>query len=126
MGFMKLLVGIILSLSCVGCNTVFRRTTQEVEVRTSPPGAKVFVAGTEQGVTPVTITIQKTGDPIEFRFEEEGFITEHYFLKHGYYWLSTIDWILILPGIFDQLFVNHYTYKPQIVHVQLREKRSEK
>lgn len=123
---MKLLIGIILSLSCVGCNTVFRGTTQEIAVRTSPPNAKVFVDGIEKGETPLTVTIEKTGNPMEFRFEREGFITEHYFLKPGYYWLSTIDWIFIFPGIFDQLFVNHYTYKPQIVHVHLREKLGEK
>ncbi|HLY75794.1 MAG TPA: PEGA domain-containing protein [Planctomycetota bacterium] len=106
---MKLAVGFILCLSCIGCNTVFRSTTQDIAVRTSPPNAKLFVDGIERGITPVTVTIDKTGDPIEFRFEQEGFITEHYYLKHGYYWLSTIDWIFIVPGIFDQFFVNHYT-----------------
>ncbi len=74
----------------------------------------------------MTVTIQKTGDPIEFRFEQEGFITEYYFLKRGYYWLSTLDWILILPGVFDQFFVNHYTYQNKPVYVQLREQHAQK
>jgi hypothetical protein len=120
-----MLAGIFLCLSCVGCATVFRGTTQEIAVRTSPPNAKVFVAGIEQGVTPVAVTIDKTGDPIEFRFELDGFITQLYYLKCGPYALNTLDWLLILPGIFDQFFVNHWHYK-ETIHVQLREKLGDK
>jgi hypothetical protein len=62
---------------------------------------------------------------LELRFEQEGFITQVYYLKCGIYALNFIDWVFVLPGIFDQFFVNHWHYK-DIVHVQLREKSSGK
>ena len=110
-----------LPLFGVGCATAFRSDEETVSVRTSPPGARVYVAGEQKGVSPVDVTFKKTGKPVEFRFEKSGSVTQHYFLKSGGHWLHTIDWIFILPGIVDQFFVNRCDYEPKIIHVDLRE-----
>src|SRR5207237_5998956 len=98
----------IMKLACLlplllgGCATIFSKSTQTVAVRTSPPGAIVYVANQKQdNVTPMDVTFDKTGDPIEFRFEKEGYITQYYFLKTGGWWVYTVDWIFILPGSVD-------------------------
>ena len=112
----------VLPLFLTGCATVFSSPNQTVSVRTSPPGATVHVDGIKQeGVTPVDVTFRKTGDPIEFRFEKDGFITQHYYLKTYGYWLFTVDWIFLLPGAVDMFFVNRRNYKPHLIHVDLRE-----
>jgi len=115
-------LGNLLPLFLTGCATIFSSSQQTVAVRTSPPGATVYVANVKQeGVTPLDVTFDKTGDPIEFRFEKGGYITQHYYLKSGGYWLFTIDWIFLVPGAIDMFFVNRRNYKPPLIHVELRE-----
>ena len=107
-------------LLTAGCATALRSDQETVAVRTSPPGAKIYVSGESVGTTPADVTFKKTGKPIEFRFELEGSVTQHYFLKSGGHWLHTIDWIFVIPGVVDQFFVNRCDYEPKIIHVELR------
>lgn len=118
---MKKLAALILCISCGGCATIFRDTTQELSIRTSPPGATVFIDGKKmEGVTPMDIVVPKETDGLEMEFRLEGFITQYFFVKSGESWLTALDWIAILPALFDYLFVNRIKYKPSHIHVPLK------
>lgn len=65
-------------LVCIGlaglnaCSTFFNTTTQQVELNSNPPNAKIFVDGKSFGTTPQVINIERGSNHI-VKFELEGF-----------------------------------------------------
>jgi hypothetical protein len=119
---MRLALVVTALLALDGCALIFQGSTQTLTVRTSPPGASVFVKDEKRGETPLDVVIEKTGEPVELRFEQEGYVTESFFVKKTWNSLYTFEWLLIIPGIVDSFSVCRHKYAPSIVNVRLRPK----
>lgn len=55
-----------------GCATIVNGTSQDIEVVTSPAGAKVYVDGEYKGETPLTVAMSRR-DYHDVRVEKSGF-----------------------------------------------------
>ena len=55
-----------------GCATILGGRSQDIEVTSSPPGAKVFINGEQRTTTPGVISLQRRGSHI-LRIEREGY-----------------------------------------------------
>lgn len=55
----KLVLFVVMGLSCVSCATVINGTTQRIPISSDPIGAQVFVDGMLVGRTPVTIEVKR-------------------------------------------------------------------
>ena len=55
-----------------GCSTILNTTTQEVELKSSPPNAKVSVDGKKFGTSPQVVNIDRGSDHV-IKFELDGY-----------------------------------------------------
>ncbi|MGB2868959.1 MAG: PEGA domain-containing protein [Bacteroidota bacterium] len=110
------------SLVYCGCATLINGTSEKVEIASLPPGATVWVDGTEEGVTPLTVSLKRKDDhsirmtydghePVEFQMKSranwKGWVLGDLLII----WLDGIPPLVdVLTGAiyefpFDQLFV---------------------
>ena len=68
----KFIILIMSSLVLIGCSTFFNTTTQEIELNSNPPNAKISVDGISFGTTPQVINIER-GVNHSVKFELDGF-----------------------------------------------------
>lgn len=54
------------------CSTVLNTTTQEIELQTTPPNAKITVDGKKYGVSPQSINIDRGSNHV-VKFELDGY-----------------------------------------------------
>lgn len=67
---------LMLALSAVlltGCATMFGPRSRTLRVTSEPAGARVFVAGADSGVTPLTLRIHRGRKPVTLRLEKSGY-----------------------------------------------------
>lgn len=55
-----LLAAALLLLTTSGCATLFTGTSDTITIDSEPSGARVFVDGIEQGVTPATVRVRRS------------------------------------------------------------------
>jgi hypothetical protein len=71
----KILNNILVTITLftfAGCSTFFNTTTQEIELNSNPPNAKISVDGRNFGTTPQVINIER-GVNHTVKFELDGF-----------------------------------------------------
>ena len=96
-----------------GCVTVFKGTTQSINIESSPNGAAVFLDGERVGVTPVNLSLKKNKYK-SIRIQKDGYHTVTRQLEKEYdlvtllnvFWdLSTTD---LVTGAAFQYSQNSY------------------
>jgi len=70
-----------------GCATIVRGSSQEVEMTSDPPNARVIVNGEDRGETPTTLSLD-TGRNYQVEFEKDGYASETLNLNKDF----TIGW----------------------------------
>ena len=73
---MKRKLSLLVALSTVlltGCATVFGPRSRTLTVTSEPTGARVFVAGADSGVTPLTLRLHRARRPVALRLEKSGY-----------------------------------------------------
>ena len=116
---------IILSV-CIGlagfnaCSTIFNTTTQEIELNSNPPNAKIYVDGKIFGTTPQVINIER-GVNHTVKFELEGFeayetqITRQ---MSNWFWFNALNGFI--PGMsVDLLTGAMYSLFPDEMNAEL-------
>ncbi|OGE83043.1 MAG: hypothetical protein A2Y39_07065 [Candidatus Delongbacteria bacterium GWF2_40_14] len=63
--------GLIASL--IGCATIMKGSSQDINFSSNPAGAQIKINGTSMGNTPVVLKL-KTGDEQSVRFELDGYL----------------------------------------------------
>jgi hypothetical protein len=81
MGTVKLLVLLIAAIAFAGCETVILR--QDIPVTTNPMGARIFTNGQPAGLTPATVSLERTKDHI-ITLVKEGYRQEDVTIQRQY------------------------------------------
>lgn len=71
----RIVLTLALAVSCAGCATVLRGTTEGIGFNSSPSGAEVHTSNGLGCVTPCTLTIKKNEEFIA-TFEKQGFVPQ--------------------------------------------------
>ncbi len=72
MGMFKSVSACVLALALSGCATITRGTTDQVQIHSTPDGARVTTSMAQSCVTPCTITVSRK-DEFTVHFEKDGF-----------------------------------------------------
>jgi len=121
---MKKRIKILLVCVCLAglnaCSTFFNTTTQEIELNSNPPNAKISVDGKKYGTTPQVINIERGSNHI-VKFELEGFepyetqITRQ---MSNWFWFNALNGFI--PGMsIDLLTGSLYSLFPDEMSAEL-------
>lgn len=70
---MLTLVASLFAFGVSGCATILWGTTQNVEIRSTPSGADVFVSGKHKGKTPLEVEVPREKDFLNIVLKKEGY-----------------------------------------------------
>ena len=107
-------------LSFTACSTIFNTTTQEVELKSNPPNAKITVDGKKFGTSPQVINIDRGSNHI-IKFELDGY--ENYETQltrkvSNWFWVNALNGFL--PGMAIDMFTGSmYHLLPKGLEVEL-------
>lgn len=91
---MELLVPALLAVYCPlslgGCATIVHGRHQDIVVTSSPSGARVLVADSDQGTTPTRMSVERRKTGIALRVEKDGFQPAEVTLRR-----TTSGWIAL-------------------------------
>ncbi len=80
------------SLFFAGCATIFTGTHDEVIIRSDPEGARIFIDGVEEGLTPATIDVKRPGiGDTEVELRLEGYEPRTFILRKEFNAVSVIN-----------------------------------
>jgi hypothetical protein len=102
------------------CSTVLNTTTQEVELKTTPPNAKISVDGKKFGMSPQVVNIDRGGNHV-VKFELEGYETYETQLTRKisfWFWGNALNGFI--PGMIIDMFTGSmYNLLPEKIEVEL-------
>ncbi|PKL83936.1 MAG: PEGA domain-containing protein [Ignavibacteriae bacterium HGW-Ignavibacteriae-3] len=102
------------------CSTVLNTTTQDVELKTTPPNAKITVDGKKFGTSPQTVNIDRGSNHV-IKFELEGYESYETQLTRKisfWFWGNALNGFI--PGmIIDMFSGSMYNLLPEAVNVEL-------
>jgi hypothetical protein len=106
----------ILSL-CGSCAAILHGSRQRVDVYSDPPGARVIINGTDQGIqTPASVSIKRKTTNHTFKFVREGYEPYTYHLVRRFNYLVLVDFMMyVVPGIIDVAVGAHNIYDDQVL-----------
>lgn len=113
---------VCLFVSQSGCASIVSGKSQDVNIRTTPPGAEVNIDGVPRGTTPLLVNLKrKERHAVEFK--KPGYLDEIRHTNKGYNWWFTGNIIFggIIGIIVDFATGAVYTVKPEDMSVTLSE-----
>jgi len=115
-----LVLAIIGVIALSACSTVLNTTTQEVELKTTPPNAKIIVDGKKFGMSPQVVNIDRGGNHV-VKFELDGFETYETQLTRKisfWFWGNALNGFI--PGMIIDMFTGSmYNLLPEKIAVEL-------
>ncbi len=121
---MRRLFVLILAISGVialsACSTVLNTTSQEVELKTTPPNARITVDGKKFGMSPQIVNIDRGSNHV-VKFELEGYETYETQLTRKisfWFWGNALNGFI--PGMIVDMFTGSmYNLLPEKIVVEL-------
>ena len=115
-----LMLAIISVIALSACSTVLNTTSQEVELKTTPPNAKITVDGKKFGMSPQIVNIDRGGNHV-VKFELEGYETYETQLTRKisfWFWGNVLNGFI--PGMIVDMFTGSmYNLLPEKIVVEL-------
>lgn len=115
-----LLSTIVSLIALGGCSTILNSTTQEVELKSNPPNAKITVDGKKFGTSPQVVNIDRGGDHV-IKFELDGYEPYETRLTRRmslWFWGNALNGFI--PGmVIDYLTGSMYNLLPEQVTTEL-------
>ena len=91
---MKRILSLLSVFALSACGTLFVGQDQTILIDSTPSGVSIYQNGKLLGTTPLTVSIERTKNPIMLKAEKEGYNTQAVMLS------SSLGW----GGIFDGIF----------------------
>jgi hypothetical protein len=102
------------------CSTVLNTTTQEVELKTTPPSAKIIVDGKKFGISPQKINVDRGSNHV-IKFELDGYDPYETQLTRKisiWFWGNALNGFI--PGMIVDMFTGSmYNLLPEAIDVEL-------
>lgn len=103
------------------CSTVINTTSQEVELKSNPPNAKITINGKKFGTTPQIVNIDRGSDH-SVKLELEGHDSYEIQITRklsAWFWLNALNGFI--PGMLtDMITGSMYSLLPEVVEVDLQ------
>lgn len=100
--FIIISIFLVMVLFLTNCATVFKGTTTDVNFRSDPTGAEVYVNGNEMGNTPVELKLESK-KIYHIEFKKEGYESKTYTITNhiGVNWVILDVLLGLVPVIVD-------------------------
>jgi uncharacterized protein YceK len=111
---------ILVALLLASCSTVLNTTTQDVEIKSNPANAKIFVDGKKFGTTPQVINIDRGSDH-SLKLELDGHdVYETQVTRKISFWFWGNAFNGFIPGMLTDMFTGAmYNMMPDKIEVEL-------
>lgn len=115
-----------LAVFLYSCGTVLNTTTQDVEIKSTPPNAKITVDGKKFGTTPQVLNLERGSNHI-VKVELDGYDTYETQLTRKistWFWFNLLNGII--PGVVTDMFSGAmYNLLPESVEMELQPAKPE-
>ena len=121
---LTLLVCCVLTLSFIGCATLFKAKSRTVSLDSDPQGAEIYINGNRMGRTPMPMNLSNL-KTVTVTFKKEGYEDKTYIIntKVGTGWVILDCLGGFIPVIIDAVTENWYNLDTSEVKVLLDVKR---
>ena len=103
------------------CNTVLNTTSQNVEIKSEPPNAKITIDGKKFGTTPQVVNVERGNNHL-IKLELDGYDTYETQLTRKistWFWFNVLNGII--PGMVTDMFTGAmYNLLPDFIEVELQ------
>ncbi|MDH7603821.1 MAG: PEGA domain-containing protein [Melioribacter sp.] len=108
------------------CATVINTTTQNVEIKTNPPNAKITIDGKKFGTTPQSVNLERGSNHV-IKLELDGYDTyETQITRKISIWFWGNAFNGFLPGMIVDMFTGSmYNLLPESINVELQQAKAE-
>jgi len=107
-------------LAFSACSTVMQSTTQQVELRSNPPNAKITIDGKKFGTSPQTVNIERSTNHL-INFHLDGYETYETQITRKisfWFWGNALNGFI--PGMVIDMFTGSmYNLLPEKIDVEL-------
>lgn len=103
-----------------GCATIFTGTKDRITFNSEPPGAMVYIDGIEQGVTPLTIKINRSINDKDVEFKLDGYETRLITLSKSFNVVSAINLGNLFGWAIDAITGSVMKYDRKSYDIKLR------
>ncbi|MEJ5351956.1 MAG: PEGA domain-containing protein [Melioribacteraceae bacterium] len=116
----------ILVLVLESCATVINTTTQNIEIKTNPPNAKITIDGKKFGTTPQFVNLERGSNHV-VKLELDGYDTyETQITRKISIWFWGNAFNGFLPGMIVDMFTGSmYNLLPESINVELQQAKTE-
>ena len=125
--FGVLFFAITISIFFNACSTVLNTTTQELEIKTTPPNAKITIDGKRFGLTPQIVNIDRGSNHV-VKIELNGYETYETQITRKisiWFWGNVLNGFI--PGMVTDMFTGAmYNLHPENINVELIPAKPEK
>jgi uncharacterized protein YceK len=115
---LMLVISGVIALSA--CSTVLNTTTQDVELKTTPPNAKIMVDGKKFGTSPQVVNIDRGSNHV-VKVELDGYETYETQLTRKisfWFWGNALNGFI--PGMIIDMFTGAmYNLLPEKIEIEL-------
>ncbi len=122
--FIFLALVALLSVSFLGCATLFKAKTRTVDFDSDPKGADIYINGNRMGTTPMPLNLSNL-KALTVTFKKEGYEDKTYIIntKAGGGWVVLDCLGGFIPVIIDAVTENWYNLDTDAVKVMLDVKK---
>ena len=116
-----LVLAIIGAIAISACSTVLNTTSQEVDLKTTPPNAKITIDGKKFGVTPQVVNLDRGSNHV-VKFELDGYQPYETQLTRKisfWFWGNALNGFI--PGMVIDIFTGGmYNLLPERIETELQ------
>lgn len=114
----------VLALTFSSCATLFTGTKDRITFNSTPPGAKVYINGIEQGVTPFTMKVKRSLNDTDAEFKLDGYETRLITLSKEFNIVSVVNLGNLLGWGIDALSGSVMKYDQRSYDITLDNKKT--
>lgn len=89
---MKLINSVLIlffALTMIGCGTIFKGSTRDINLNSNPAGATITINGVNRGVTPQTLSLQRNSNH-QVEFTRDGYESVTFEITRNFDFATTI------------------------------------